>query len=80
MLEVGLLLGLIAKYSCEECKLLLFLDGKFVVFEIENHGTILTNLVTALDKVKVSNAMRYLTSHKIYPLFEQLFRQLYATK
>ena len=50
-----MLLGLMAKYSCEDCKLLLYFQDKFVLFEIENQGTILTNLVKAMERVKVGN-------------------------
>ena len=52
-LEISLLLGLMAKYSCENCELMLNYQGKVVRFEIENQATILGNLVTALDRVKV---------------------------
>jgi len=52
VLEISLLLGLMAKYSCEDCKLLLYNDGKHILCDIENQGTILTNLVSAKERVQ----------------------------
>ena len=52
-LEIGVLLGLMAKYSCEDCKLLLYNEGKHIQLDIENQGTILTNLVSAKERVEV---------------------------
>lgn len=41
--EVGLLLGLMCKYSCEECTLILYDDNNFTSIDVAK-GTILDNM------------------------------------
>ena len=51
MREVSVLLGLMCKYSCEDCVLVIF-DAdreKYVEVELEK-GTILENMAVVLDK------------------------------
>eukprot|EP00794_Sanderia_malayensis_P012166 gene12166-13421_t len=51
--EIGLLLGLMARYSCEECKVLLMHGENYLLFEIEDQSTILANLIQAKEKAEV---------------------------
>ena len=67
VLEISLLLGLMAKYSCEDCKLLLYNDGKHILCDIENQGTILTNLVSAKERVQVGHFSFIASFFLIYP-------------
>ena len=53
VMEVSLLLGLMAKYSCEECKLLLLHKDRYTLFEMEDQATILANLVQAIETSQV---------------------------
>ncbi|XP_033107315.1 telomerase protein component 1-like [Anneissia japonica] len=48
VLEIGVLLGLMCKYSCEECTFVIYGNGQQVKVELEK-GTILDNMKSVID-------------------------------
>ncbi|XP_071942652.1 telomerase protein component 1-like [Antedon mediterranea] len=55
VLEVGVLLGLMCKYSCEECTLIIYANGQQMKVELEK-GTILDNMKSVIDCSEVMTA------------------------
>ena len=51
MREVSVLLGLMCKYSCEDCNLIIFdqFQERYIDVELDK-GTILENMATVLEK------------------------------
>ena len=55
MVEVAVLMGLMCKYSCEECDFVVFSAQKQMYSSVQlAKGTILDNMQTVLDSLDVS--------------------------
>ena len=52
VLEVGILLGLMCKYSCEECTMMIYGGSQQQTVELEK-GTILDNMASVLKCAEV---------------------------
>ena len=65
MVEVGILLGLMCKYSCEESELLLYGNSGYQPAELEK-GTILDNMDRVLKIQPVCIVVTYLSETDFY--------------